>query len=80
MVIKDVMKYIESEIVVINATPCEVCGGDYIAEQMEPVIIDDMPYDICSCMCEKCGHFKTFEFSAPFLDNESFDKIKNSMN
>ena len=29
------MKYIESEFYVINDTPCEICGGEYVAENLK---------------------------------------------
>lgn len=80
MTIKDIMKYIESEFSVINDTPCEICGGDYIAEDLAINIVDGVPYDICDCICSSCGYEKTFEFCAPFIDENSLKKAKNILN
>jgi hypothetical protein len=73
------MKYVESEYEIINNTPCDLCGGDYEAEDLEILIINNEPYDICQCACSKCGHEKIFEFHAPFLD-EKFLKYKQNLN
>ncbi|MBV7272703.1 metal-binding protein [Clostridiaceae bacterium UIB06] len=80
MTIKDIMKYIESEFSVINDTPCEICGGDYIAEDLKINVVDGVPYDICDCICSNCGYEKTFEFCAPFIDENSLKKAKNILN
>lgn len=80
MTLRDIMKYIESEYKVINATPCEVCGGDFFAEDIKVALIDDIPYDICSCVCSNCGHEKVFEFSAPFIEEKEIKKIKRNLN
>ncbi|MCM0647780.1 metal-binding protein [Clostridium swellfunianum] len=77
MTVRDIMKYIESEFKIINHTPCEICGGDYFAEDTHIAIIDDVPYDLCTCTCSNCGHEKTFEFSAPFLENKQSRKNLN---
>lgn len=79
MILNDIMKYIESEYRVINNTPCEVCGGDYEAEELEILVINDEPYDVCQCACSKCGHEKIFEFYAPFVDEKN-QKNKNKLN
>jgi hypothetical protein len=65
------MKYIESEYKVITHTPCEVCGGEYLAEDLEVSLIDGEAFDICECICSCCGHEKAFLFSAPFIDEKS---------
>lgn len=80
MTLKDIMKYIESEYEVINLTPCEVCGGDYFAEDLTIALIDDIPYDICQCTCSNCGHEKVFEFCAPFIEENNIRKIKKNLN
>ncbi len=79
MILTDIMKYIESEYNIINSTPCEVCGGDYEADQLEILVIDDIPFDVCECSCSHCGHEKIFEFYAPFL-NEKTSKDKKVLN
>ncbi|MDD3223747.1 MAG: metal-binding protein [Clostridium sp.] len=68
MILTDIMKYIESEYKVINNTPCEICGGDYEADNLEIILINNKPFDVCECSCVKCGHEKTFEFYAPFVE------------
>lgn len=80
MTINDVMKYIESEFLVISDSHCEICGGDYLTQEMEMEIIDGIPYDICDCICSNCGHEKIFEFFAPFVDNKDLKKIKHILN
>jgi hypothetical protein len=77
MILTDIMKYIESEYNIINNTPCEVCGGDYEAEQLEILLIDDVPFDVCECSCCNCGHEKTFEFYAPFINEKDLKNLKN---
>ncbi|KEI06781.1 metal-binding protein [Clostridium botulinum] len=72
MVLHDIMKYIESEYNIINSTPCEICGASYITENLEVHIVDNIPYDVCICVCPKCGHEKYFKFCAPFIDDELF--------
>lgn len=80
MTVKEIMKYIESEYWVINSTPCEVCGGDYIVFENIISIEDQIPFNISECFCEHCGHEKSFVFSAPFIDIENLNKIKNKLN
>lgn len=80
MVLNDIMKYIESEYGIINSTPCEVCGGSYIAENLEIHIVEDIPYDVCICSCSECGHEKAFSFCAPFINEESMKIAKKNMN
>lgn len=80
MTINDIMKYVESEYSVINNTPCEICGGGFIAEGLGIEMINNMPYDICECVCSKCGHEKTFEFIAPFADEKNMKKIMKRLN
>jgi len=80
MTIQEIMQYIESEYTVINDTPCEICGGDFFAEELTIDVVDGIPYDVCDCVCSSCGSTKTFEFCAPFFDNKMMDNIKNNLN
>ncbi|MFD3158508.1 metal-binding protein [Haloimpatiens sp. FM7330] len=80
MTLRDIMKYIESEYNIINSTPCEICGGSFLAESIKVNIINSLPYDICECICDTCGHKKTFKFSSPFINEENLNEFKNSMN
>lgn len=80
MTVRDIMKYIESEYKVINHTPCDVCGGDYLTEDIEIALIDDIPFDICSCVCSNCGHEKIFEFIAPYIEGKRINKLKKNLN
>lgn len=75
MVINDIMKYIESEYKIISQTPCEVCGGDFCADYLDIDIVEGIPHDICNCICSECGHEKTFQFYAPFIEDESLNKL-----
>lgn len=79
MTVRDIMKYIESEYEVINLTPCEVCGGDFFVEDLSIALIDDIPYDVCSCVCSDCGHEKLFEFCAPFIEEKAIKKAKHKL-
>lgn len=76
MNIKDIMKYIESEYSIINSSNCEICGGDFFVEELHLDMIDDVPYDVCECVCSECGHEKTFEFCAPFVDDNDLKNAK----
>jgi hypothetical protein len=80
MTIREIMQYIESEYSVINDTPCEVCGGDFFAEELTIDIVDGVPYDVCDCVCSSCGSTKTFEFFAPFFNKNTSENIKNNLN
>lgn len=80
MTVRDIMKYIESEYKVINLTPCEVCGGDYLTEEIEIALIDDIPFDICSCVCSSCGHERVFEFIAPYIEGKKANNLKKNLN
>ncbi|MDP4178238.1 MAG: metal-binding protein [Bacillota bacterium] len=76
MTYREIMKYIESEYNIINSTPCHVCGGKYLANDLEVVLMDNMPYDVCECVCTKCGNEKTFEFVAPFIEDKYMKRYK----
>ncbi|WP_138207102.1 metal-binding protein [Haloimpatiens lingqiaonensis] len=82
MTIREMMKYIESEYQIINSTPCEICGGNFIADSIGINIVNSFPFDVCHCICEDCGHKKTFKFSSPFVfsDEENLNAFKRDMN
>ena len=80
MTIRDIMKYIESEYGIINQTPCEVCGGEYFAEDLEIVLIDEIPFDVCECTCSNCGHERSFMFTAPFIELKNHKNILKKLN
>lgn len=82
MTINEMMKYIESEYKIINCTPCEICGGNFITDSIDIHIINSFPFDVCECICENCGHKKTFKFSSPFVftDEEDLNDFKSTMN
>lgn len=67
MNLNDIMSYMESEIEIINDTPCELCGSDFVADEQNIEFIDGYPHTITSCLCNVCGHNRDFEFSAPFI-------------
>lgn len=80
MKVNEIMKYIESEYSVINETPCDICGGEFFADNLNIEIIDGIPYDVCECICSNCGYEKTFEFTAPFIDEKAQKKIVKKLN
>lgn len=80
MTVNEIMQYIESEFNIINSTPCEVCGGDFITDDSLVALIDNMPFDICQCICSSCGHKKRFFFTAPFIPAMDSDELKNRLN
>jgi hypothetical protein len=65
---QEAMRYVESEYEIIKLTPCEICGGEYLQNYQEVVSRDDLMYDILTCVCSNCGHEKSFEFHAPYLE------------
>jgi hypothetical protein len=65
---QEAMRYVESEYEIVRLTPCEVCGGEYLQNYQEIVSKDDLMYDILTCVCANCGHEKSFEFYAPYLE------------
>jgi len=80
MTLNEIMKYIESEYEIINRTPCEICGGDFLADSLQIAIIDGVPYDLCNCICSNCGYEKDFLFNAPFIDEEFHKILKKNLN
>lgn len=79
MTLEEIMRYIESEFSIINGTPCEFCGSDFVTEEIAIEISNDMPFDICECTCPECGNNKTFKFHAPFVDKKTLLSIKRKM-
>lgn len=73
---RDLMRYIETEYIIINNTPCEVCGGNYITEAIGVFISEGEPSTISQCVCEKCGNKKDFLFRSPVetLDLNDYEK------
>ncbi len=65
MNVREVMKFIESEFIIINNTPCNICGGRYITESSGFNIEEGTPSNVTSCVCEGCGNRKEFFFRAP---------------
>lgn len=79
MNLREIMKYIESEYEVINLTPCEVCGGEFFADELQISLIDGKAFDICECVCSNCGHERSFVFFAPYID-ENDKEYKRNLN
>lgn len=80
MNLREIMKYIESEFLIINETPCDICGGKYFTDDLSINLIDHVPYDICDCICSNCGHKKAFKFYAPFISEEEKTKHSQAIN
>lgn len=73
MNMNELMKFVESEYIVINNTPCEVCGGSYLTESVGFSLENGTPHNLTSCVCERCGHEKEFLFRAPFITGPGVD-------
>lgn len=65
MTVNDIMEFIESEYIVINNTPCEICGGEFITEATGLYFENGVSGTISHCVCSKCGNRKDFLFRAP---------------
>lgn len=65
MNVKELMEFVESEYIIINNTPCEICGGRYINEANGFNFENGIPSNVSSCVCESCGNRKEFFFRAP---------------
>lgn len=65
MNVREIMKYIESEYIIINNTPCEICGGRYITEGNGFNFEGGVASNVTTCYCENCGNKKEFFFRAP---------------
>lgn len=61
----ELMKFIESEYIIINNTPCEICGGNFITEGTGFNFQDGVPSTVSACVCERCGNRKDFLFRSP---------------
>jgi hypothetical protein len=79
MNVKEIMEYIESEFIIINNTPCNICGGSYITESSGFNIEDGTPSNVTSCVCEDCGNKKNFFFRAPIGSLNPLD-VKEQLN
>ena len=75
---QEAMRYVESEYEIVRLTPCEVCGGEYIQHFQEIVSKDDNMYDLILCSCSNCGHEKSFEFHAPYLEDANIKQEKKN--
>ena len=62
MNLNEIMEFLESEYIVINNTPCEVCGGDYLTDSVGLTFDGIRPQNLTICVCEDCGHKKEFVF------------------
>ncbi|PKK39949.1 hypothetical protein ABB02_00738 [Clostridiaceae bacterium JG1575] len=69
MNVMDAMRFIESEFIIINSTPCSVCGGHYITESSGFHVADHAAMNVTSCYCERCGSRKDFSFRAPQISS-----------
>ncbi|MBP1917797.1 metal-binding protein [Youngiibacter multivorans] len=67
MILNEVMKFVESEYVIINNTPCEICGGEYITESLGLTFNNGHASNVTTCVCENCGNEREFLFRAPFV-------------
>lgn len=67
MNLNEVMKFVESEYIIINNTPCELCGGNFLTESVGLRFDSGKPENITLCICEDCGHEREFSFRAPFI-------------
>ena len=67
MNLNEVMKFVESEYIIINNTPCELCGGNFRTESVGLRFGSGKPENITLCICEDCGHEREFSFRAPFI-------------
>lgn len=65
MNVHEIMRYIESEYIIINNTPCNICGGKFITESYGFEFDSGIPANVTNCICEDCGNRKDFHFRAP---------------
>ncbi len=79
MNVRELMEYVESEYIIINNTPCELCGGTYITEGNGFNFENGVPTNVTQCVCEQCGNRKEFSFMAPFSGPNSGD-VKKELN
>lgn len=76
MNVKELMQFVESEYVVINNTPCEICGGRYITEANGFNFENGVPSNVSSCVCESCGNKREFYFRAPIAGIKTSDSME----
>ncbi|HSP48309.1 MAG TPA: metal-binding protein [Clostridiaceae bacterium] len=76
MNLNEVMRFVESEYVVINNTPCEICGGEYITESVGLSFDEGRAKNVSTCVCENCGNEREFLFRAPFVN---FHDMENNI-
>lgn len=74
--VRELMKYIESEYIIINNTPCSICGGKFITEGNGFNFEGGIPSNVTTCYCENCGNRKEFFFRAPFAGVNMEAEIK----
>lgn len=81
MNLNEVMKFVESEYIIINNTPCELCGGNFLTESAGLSFENGKPENITHCVCEKCGHEHEFLFRAPFINTmDNLDTNSEELN
>ncbi len=80
MNLNEVMKFVESEYIVINNTPCELCGGNFLTESVGLSFDSGKAENITQCVCENCGHEREFSFRAPFINTMNADVSKEELN
>lgn len=80
MDLNEVMKFVESEYIVINNTPCEICGGDFLTESVGLRFEEGRSENITQCVCENCGHEREFSFRAPFINPAEKESNKEDLN
>lgn len=80
MIVRDFMKYVESEYIVINNTPCEVCGGHFETEDIDLDVSEGTPYDSIFCVCPDCGYEKIFNFTMPFMEEGNISLNSKDLN
>ena len=62
---RQLMEFVESEYIIINNTPCDICGGEYITEGTGFHFENGVPSTVSACVCERCGNRKDFLFRSP---------------
>lgn len=80
MDLNEVMKFVESEYIIINNTPCEICGGDFLTESVGLRFEGGRSENITQCVCENCGHEREFSFRAPFINPMEKESDKEDLN
>lgn len=73
----ELMKFIESEYIIINNTPCEICGGNFITEGTGFNFENGIPSTVSVCVCERCGNKKDFLFRSPLSSLNLLDELED---